>query len=899
MSVERSATTERASVGDADVLLKEEELRRQLVEWNATEADFPRDCCVHELVDAQVERTPDAIAVSDSQGSLSYAELNDRSGRLARHLRLLGVGPDLLVGVCLERSVDMSVALLAVLKAGGAYVPLEPDHPRERLALMLNDARPVAILTTAPLRESLPRQDTPVVLVDAERQTWMVHQPFHSGGCAPTNLAYVMYTSGSTGRPKGVMIEHRAIVNYLWWCVASFGLGPQDRLLQTTPFGFDASVWELFAPLLSGGTLVMLDPGASFDPMRMAAAILAERITAIQFVPSILDFFLGAGAANECGSLRFVAAGGEALRPAVMERFFHDFGLEFALRNLYGPTEASVYATSWQCQPGEAVVPIGRPIANTLIYVLDERLRPVPVGAPGELCIGGVGVARGYLNRPELTAERFVADPFRAGERVYRTGDVARYRQDGIIEFLGRQDDQVKIRGNRIELGEVEVVILEHPAVRQAVVVRHDDPQGQPRLVAYIVGEDEHPAPTSAELVAHVMGRLPTVMIPSAFVTVHAIPLTANVKLDRKALPAPEGTPRSSASFVAPRSETEQRLARSWARRLGVDQVGVNDDFFELGGHSLLAVRLLMDVEREFDVKVELTTLFETVVTVAGMAALVDATRARQAGRDDGRSTVSSKATWSRPPLFFVHPGESALVTLRHFTSVLGPNQPVVALLPERNGARFDPSRSIDDLAAAMLHTMRETQPAGPYYIAGFSFGGLLAYEIAGQVRASGEDVAWLAVLDTGPPTFSRAAVRRSLSLRQRLARQRKRGALGSLRHVVTVALPRELRAGLVRVHLRESRRGDAFDWRGAGRLSTRYACLGHDAPMEVFLTSEGVRNSGSKSFGWETVHKGSLLIHEVPGEHITMVKEPDVFVVAEMLSDGLRRAQASLIVPA
>jgi amino acid adenylation domain-containing protein len=890
MDVEVAVTGLAQRVMPAAVLTAKE--LRQLVEWNTTDSAFPRDSCVHDLVAAQAERTPNATAVSDSRGGLSYAALSDRSGRLARHLRLLDVGPDVLVGVCLRRSIDMVVALLAVLKAGGACVPLEPDHPRDRLALMLDDAHPEVIITTGELCEILPPHGSRVVRVDAEQPQWMSRQPVQRGGAGPTDLAYVLYTSGSTGRPKGVMLEHRAIVNQLVWTVASFGLGSDDRVLQKTPFGFDVSLLELFCPLISGATVVLLEPGTQVDPRRVAATIEAERITALHFCPSMLAEFLATVGAQGCDTVRLVAASGEALSAALVRRFAQSFGPAVELRNLYGPTEASVHVTSWRCDPADPVVPIGRPVANTQIHVLDESLRPVPVGEPGELCIGGVGLARGYLNQPELTAVRFVADPFRAGERIYRTGDVARHRTDGALEYLGRQDDQVKIRGNRVEPGEIEAALLSHPAVRHAVVVPHRDAQDAPRLVAYVVAADGRPAPAWTELVAHLVPRLPAVMIPAAFAQLDAIPLTPNGKLDRRALPAPESTPLPTARFLAPRSETEQRLARCWARALGVDRVGVDDGFFELGGNSLLAVRLLADVERDFGVSVDIAAMFEADLTIAGMAALVDGTRQPPTGATDGSSVPRTTAA-TRPPLFFVHPGESATLTLRHFTPALGPQQPIVVLLPERRGARFDPSRSLEDLAAVMLATMRKTQPAGPYHLAGFSLGGLLAYEMAGQLRASGEDVAWLGLLDTGTPELSRVAERRSRSLRQRIARQRVRGALRSLRHLGTVAT-RELRAGLVRVHLRESRRGDDFDEHGAQRLSSHYVCAGHDAPMDVFLTSEAVRNSGSSSFGWETVHKGSLLVHDVPGGHLTMVMEPDVFVVAQMLSENLRLAQAA-----
>ena len=561
----------------------------------------------------------------------------------------------MIVGVCMERSVDMVVALLAVLKAGGAYVPLEPDHPRRYLAMMVEDARPAAILTTAGLRDRLPPSSASVVLVDKERPTWMSHAPADGGDAGPTNLAYVLYTSGSTGQPKGVMIEHRSIVNQLVWRVGRFGLGPGDRVLQKTPLGFDVSLWELFCPLISGATVVMLDPRDHIDPLRIAATVRTERITALDFVPSMLQTFLDTIGADGCESVRLVATGGERLTTALCQRFFECFGPEVELCNHYGPTEATVNVTSWRCDPGEAVVPIGRPVANTTIYLLGADDRPVPTGLVGELCIGGVQVARGYLNRPRLTGERFVANPFRAGERIYRTGDRARYRNDGTIEYLGRIDAQVKIRGFRIELDEIETALLADEGVASAVAVARDDTPGDRTLVAYVVPKGE--PPSSAQLRELLRRTLPHYMVPTAFVTLDALPLMPNGKVNRKALPAPEWKPVLTTQ-VAPRTAVEERLTSVWARILHVDRVGVDDDFFEVGGHSLLAIQLLVEVEGEFGVKVPLAAFFEGGVTVAGLAADIEAARGAEVA---DRLTIPVRPHGTAPILFFVHADEFEL----------------------------------------------------------------------------------------------------------------------------------------------------------------------------------------------------------------------------------------------
>ncbi len=609
-------------------LLTPEERRQVLVAWNDTRLPREPEACLHRLIEAQVDRTPDAVAVSFEGTQLTYRELDRRANQLAHHLRGRGVGPDRLVALCAERSLEMVVGLLGILKAGGAYVPLDPEYPRERLEYMLADASAPVLLTQARLASGLPHGDATVVCLDSEweavgRESTERPNVVLSGG----NLAYVIYTSGSTGRPKGAMNTHAAICNRLLWMQEAYGLDAGDRVLQKTPFSFDVSVWEFFWPLMTGALLVMARPGGHREPAYLAGIISSERITTLHFVPSMLRHFLEAPELDVRSSPKRVICSGEALPPDLRD-LFHT-RLRSELHNLYGPTEAAVDVTFWACKPEDRrpLVPIGRPIANTRMYVLDRNLRPVPQGVPGELYIGGVPLARGYWRRPELTAERFVPDPFAEtpGGRLYRTGDRARFLADGVIEYLGRLDDQVKVRGFRIELGEIESALLRHPHVRSAAVVVREDVPGDRRLVAYVIPAGEEPAPNS--LRSFLGNSLPEYMVPSAFVPLEALPLSPSGKLDRRALPAPaRGRAGSGDAFVAPRNELERRLAEIWAGVLGLERVGAHERFFELGGDSILALQVIARA-RQAGLHLTVRQLFQHQ-TVAELALVAEPGRA-------------------------------------------------------------------------------------------------------------------------------------------------------------------------------------------------------------------------------------------------------------------------------
>jgi amino acid adenylation domain-containing protein len=602
-------------------LLSEVERHQLLVEWNNTLAEYP-DICIHQLFESQVEQTPNAVAVVFENEQLTYRQLNQRANQLAHYLKKLGVKSDVLVGICVERSLEMVVGLLGILKAGGAYVPLDPAYPQERLAWMLEDAQVSVLLTQQRLVAMLPPTQAQVICLDTDWDEIAVHNPSNpSSEVTSHNLVYVIYTSGSTGTPKGAMNTHRGLSNRLLWMQDVYQLTTADRVLQKTPFSFDVSVWEFFWPLLCGARLVVAQPGGHQDSAYLAKLIASQQITTIHFVPSMLQIFLEEPSLGACNCLKRVICSGEALPFALQERFFAR--LDAQLHNLYGPTEASIDVTFWDCrrQSDFPIVPIGRPIANTQIYLLDRHLQPVPIGVPGELYIGGDGLARGYLNRPDLTSERFIPNPFsdKPGARLYKSGDLARYLPNGEIEYLGRIDHQVKVRGFRIELGEIEAVLSQHPGVRENVVLVREDERGNKRLVVYVVHQPEQ-AFTITELRRFLEDKLPEYMVPAVVVQLEALPLTPNGKVDRRALPAPDtARPELEKPFVAPRTEVEEQLAGIWSDVLGLEQIGVRDNFFELGGHSLLATQVVSRVREVFGMELPLRRLFESP-TVAGLA---------------------------------------------------------------------------------------------------------------------------------------------------------------------------------------------------------------------------------------------------------------------------------------
>ncbi|HEX2206978.1 MAG TPA: amino acid adenylation domain-containing protein [Longimicrobium sp.] len=642
-------------------LLADAERATLFVQSAGEDAAYP-DLPVHRLFEAHAAAAPDAIALVFGERVMTRAELNTRANRLARRLRARGVGAEARVGVCLHRSPELVVALLAIDKAGGAYVPLDPADPPERLAWLREDAGAALVLSSTDLAEAV--GDAPVLWMDREpldaESAGNLESPpsapprsflaERGGRTAPADaLMYVIYTSGSTGRPKGAMNGRRGVLNRLHWMRRAYGIGADDVFLQKTPFSFDVSVQEFFLPLMTGARLVLARPGGHRDPAYLRELMRTQGVTWVHFVPAMLAAFLEQPGLEGLTALRHVFSSGEALPRALAERCLARLPASVELHNLYGPTEAAIDVSFWPCRGDDASrpVPIGRPVANTRLYVLDAALQPVPHGVTGELYIAGVQVGRGYLRRPALTAERFIPDPFSPGRgaRMYRTGDRARVRPDGAIDYAGRADQQVKLRGFRIEPGEIETALRGHPEVRDAVAVVRSDGPGGARLVAYVVPRAGSAAPSAAALRAFLGGSLPEHMIPTAFVAMEALPLTASGKTDRRALPAP-ALP-ADRDHVPPTTPAEKTIAGFWAEALGVERVGVHDNFFELGGHSLLVTRLHARMEEAFAREITLVDLFRHT-TVAAQAAFITAAAPRSGAPTVAQQRATDRATQRR-----------------------------------------------------------------------------------------------------------------------------------------------------------------------------------------------------------------------------------------------------------
>ncbi|MFL6213181.1 MAG: amino acid adenylation domain-containing protein [Blastocatellia bacterium] len=739
-------------------MLPAQEREQLILEWNRTQAEYPAHLCAHQLFEAQAARTPDAIALQAGDERVSYGELNVRANQLARHLQSLGVEPEARVGIALNRSPEMIVAMLATLKAGGAYVPLDPAYPQERLAAMLDDSRPVAVITQQSLSEHLPALDSEMVFVDEWSAIARHADANLDVSVTERNLAYVIYTSGSTGKPKGVMIEHGALVNYATGAAMKHEIVPDDRVLQFASMSFDASIEEIF-PTLAGGAALVL---RTDEMIASCAAFLAQcrdwQITTADLPTAFwheLIAHLNANGAELPASLRLVIIGGERAHPDLLAAWQRQVGERARLLNTYGPTETTVVATASDLTQSSSdragnEVSIGKPVANTQAYILDAELEPVPIDGIGELYIGGAGVARGYLNDAEKTAARFIPHPFaiEPGARLYQTGDLARYRPDGQIEFCGRADDQVKVNGFRIELEEIEAAIATHSQVRQAVVLAREDEKGVKRLFAYVVGEGK-PTIDSAELAAELRrflkGKLPHYMIPSAFVALDALPLSANGKINRNALPSPETTRQEMAgAYIKPRDPLEYQLAAIWEELFDIAPIGIADSFFDLGGHSLLAVRMMDRIGQQLGKTLPLATLFAGATIEHLAQALVDSEKPNHSA-----PVVEIQRGNGRLPFFYLHGDfNGGGLYCRSLARHLGDEQPFYALQPHGLEGQPAPS-SIEAMAEYHLRSLREVQPSGPYLLGGHCNGGLIAFEMARRLEASGERVALLALVCT------------------------------------------------------------------------------------------------------------------------------------------------------
>ncbi|MGG7569782.1 amino acid adenylation domain-containing protein [Streptomyces sirii] len=712
--------------------------RGQLAAWGAGDAaEAPEGATLVSLFRERVAADPDAVAVLDGETALSYGELLEAASALALRLAACGAGPGSIVGVVVPRSVDWLVAQVGVALSGAAWLPLDAGLPADRIASVLGEAEPVAVVVVGETTGLVPPGLVQVFLDDAALETADFELPVVAGG----DGAYVIYTSGSTGNPKGVVVSQRGAVNLMLWMRAEFGIGAGDRVLARTSPGFDAAVWESWLPLVSGAAVVVAADEAAKDPARLISFMRSNAVTVAQFVPTLLAAVLEVPEATEVATLRRLFAGGEPLRTELAEAAAEAWGV--APVNLYGPTETTIQVTFGTGTGVEGdTVPIGRPVWNTHLHVLDQNLRPVPAGVVGELYISGHALAHGYLKHPALTAERFVASPFAAGERMYRTGDLVRWNRDGQLVFVGRADDQVKLRGFRIEPGEIEAVLLRHENVRHASVVVREDRPGDKRLVAYVVPDQGEW--NAVELRAYAVGLLPDYMVPSAFVRLDVLPTMPNGKLDKRALPAP-AHPVGRVGR-APATPQEMVLCSLFADALGVPEVGLDDDFFALGGHSLLAVRLMGAVRETFGAEIGLRALFETP-TVTGLSA-----RLGEGAPDDALDVLLPlRTTGSAPPLFCVHPVLGLSWNYAALLGNVGAERPLYGLQARGITEPHARPASIEEMAEDYVARVRAVQPKGPYHLLGWSLGGTVAHAMAQLLEKDGQQVAFLALLDSYP----------------------------------------------------------------------------------------------------------------------------------------------------
>ncbi len=894
-------------------LLDEEERREVILGGQGERRELPQDACLHRLFERQAARTPDAPAVLSPAGTVTYGELDRRAGRLARRLRLLGVGLETRVGLCLERSSEALVAMLGVLKAGGAYVPLDPEAPRERLAMILLDAGIASVVTRESLAPHL--ADLPCRLVAVDGSPAEAVEPPSAGSLPhadPACAAYVIYTSGSTGAAKGVVVTHRGAVNFVDSIVDAVGLAAGDRLLLFAPLSFDASVLQIFPTLASGASLAIHPEPRQLSSREILDFCERNRVTVLDLPAALWRQWVDDVAAERLplpACLRAFLTGGESVSRARFRTWAEMAGRRASFLSSYGPTEATVTATVFRTTSDRAHeltwanVPIGRPLPNARAHVLDLRLRPVPDGIPGELFLAGAGLARGYLARPALTAGAFLPDPLggEPGERLYRTGDLARRRPDGELEFLGRIDDQVKIRGFRVEPGEVEAALSRLPAVRQCAVVVRGDTSGSLRLAAYLVVEG--PPPATGELRSFLGERLPDYMIPAWFIVLDQLPVLPSGKLDRGALPVPGPIRMDGLGAVAPRNRTEQELLHIWEELLEVRPIGVEDDFFMLGGHSLLAVRLAARIERRFGRPLPLAELFRAP-TIEGLAGCLggDGAASRSA------HLVPLRSGGSLPPFFCVHPAGGAVVAYRKLARHLDPSHPFYGLQARGVDSEEAPCTRVEEMAALYLDAILEVQPAGPYRLGGWSFGGLVAFEMARQLLERGKEVALLALFDTPAPE---GGGEQELDEAKLLAFFAAEAGLEVAREELQPLAPDErlvhlaglaVRAGLLEEESQEDelrfmrRRLEVF--RACVRAGQRYLPSPLPGRITLLRASERLHPEtdedpeGSDPYlGWGAYTCEPVAVHRVPGNHATMMSGPHLQGVADVLHSVLSKA--------
>jgi amino acid adenylation domain-containing protein len=731
-------------------ILPDKELNKILIEWNNNFIDFPQNQCMHWLFEERVKEHPGKIALYYNGQHISFGELNQRANQLAHVLRKNGVGPDVLVGVCMERSVELIVALLAVLKSGGAYVPLDPNYPADRITFILEDANAPVLVTTSETQQHIKGHKSKEILVDKDRseiERESKKNPPHIN--KSSDLAYIIYTSGSTGKPKGVAIEHRTDIALFEWGKTVYSKNDLDGVLASTSVCFDLSIFEIFFTLTSGGRIILVKNALELPELPKEADVKL-----INTVPSAIAELLKMknGVPD---SVRIVNLAGEPLPIALVNKIYDNTKAEKVF-DLYGPSEDTTYST-FTLRKKNGAYTIGKIINNSQLYLLDRQMQPVPIGIAGEIYIGGEGLARGYLYRPGLTAEKFVPNPFsiEEGARLYKTGDLGKFITDGNLEFLGRIDNQVKIRGFRIELGEVESVLRKHPSIHDLVAVVKEDTNGDKKIVAYLVEKNNSDSHREKNLVTelrnYLKDKLPEFMIPSVFVLMEKLPMTPNGKIDRKALPEPEiilkSENKNHSDILLQLSSTEEKLVDIWKEILNLNRVGTKDNFFELGGHSLIGVRMFIEIEKRLGVKLNLQTLFKAP-TIQDLAKIID----KEESTIEWKPLVALQPNGERIPLFCIHMHNGNIYRWKVLEKYLPADQPIYAIQPRGLDEKQKPHRNIEEMAKYYIEIIREVQPHGPYNLAGLCFGGMVVFEMALQLRAMGEKVALAAMVNNYAP---------------------------------------------------------------------------------------------------------------------------------------------------
>jgi amino acid adenylation domain-containing protein len=879
-------------------------------QWSEADRQFPKQRTLQEWFETQVETNPDVRAVTFQDGHVTYRELNSRANQIAHHLIRLGVGADMLVGLYVERSLDLPAAILGILKAGGAYLPIDAAYPPERIAFMLEDANISVVLTQSALVSSLPARKINSICLDRERALFQENSTANPAiRSNPDSIAYVIYTSGSTGKPKGTLVTHYNVVRLMQATEGWYRFDKRDVWTLFHSHAFDFSVWELWGALLYGGRLVVVPYVTSRSPSEFYQLLIDERVTVLNQTPSAFKQLIEADATRDSSSnlvLRYVIFGGEALEMQSLKPWFARHGDQYpVLVNMYGITETTVHVTYRPLSKADVTAGsvIGIPIPDLQVYILDSLQQPVPIGVAGEICVGGAGVAQGYLGRDALTRERFLPDTFggKPGNQLYRSGDLGRRLPNQEIEYLGRIDDQVKIRGFRIEPSEIEVSLKHHPAVGQCTVAVFAE-GGDKLLAAYFTLRSGSVAPSASELRAHLKTTLPDYMVPSAFVLLDKIPLTSNGKIDRKALPPPDGNQiEIGGGFVPARDSLEQALAQLWAKILKVKRVGIYNNFFELGGHSLLAVRLVAEIEKFYNRRLPLATLFRAP-TVADLAEILRSND----WVPSWSSLVPIRPGGSKPPFFLMHSHGGNVLEYYPLVERLDPDQPVYALQARGLDARIIKNATIEDMAAAYLSEIRSLQPQGPYFLGGFCFGGLVALEAAQQLTAVGEEVSLLAIIQTVHPAGAR--FKPGTTWFQRCwYRSTKRISLE--RENLTHRGPAYVQERCRRVWNFGCARLAIFLGRAPSHSSMEHIveALGieHDKAFEkyrpqpysgnvvLFRASSQLRGIMADSqLGWSDILRGTLNMYEVQGHQQSILIEPNVGHLAEKLAACLRAAQ-------